>query len=264
MDEFVDAVTSRFKSPYFGYALLAFFALNWRGIFLLIVSDATPQERLSAFDSVTNIYTLMLLPLFAGAVVAATTHWVRFIFGIIARKPLELIDNMHLDAEHKRAIRQTELEQSRSKLFSIKEEELIDRAKRDEEVAGFTDEAVKQKLNAELESLRRERDNLYNEINNNDETIKLSKEAQQLLITASSVKNGVIMKPQSLNNRHIQAGGKSFGIKDQRDYAKYEAALEELITYDLVIDRGHKGEFYELTHAGWQLSSKLQQATKVP
>ena len=257
MDDFVDAVTSRFKSPYFGYALLAFLALNWRGIFLLAVSDANPQERLAAFDSETNIYTLIILPLFTGAVVAATTYWVRFVFGMIARKPLELIDNLYLEAEHKRAIRQTELEQSRTELFAIKETELIDRAKRDEEVAGISDESVKQKLSAELESIRRERDKLYNEINNNDETIQLSKEAQKLLIAASSDKNGTIFKPQTIGKRSIQAGGNAFGNESQRDYAKYEAALEELITYDLVIDRGNKGELYELTHAGWQLSNEL-------
>ncbi|MFT7880687.1 MAG: hypothetical protein ABXS91_09875, partial [Sulfurimonas sp.] len=72
MDEIVDAITSRFKSPYFGYALLAFFALNWRGIFLLAVTDGSPQDRLAAFDSVTDTYTLILFPLLTGALVAAT------------------------------------------------------------------------------------------------------------------------------------------------------------------------------------------------
>lgn len=167
MNDIVDAITTRFKAPYFGYALLAFFALNWRGIFLLMVSDATPLERLSAFDNVTDIYSLVIWPLITGAAVAATAHWVRYIFGMISKKPLELIDNLDLEAQHKRAIRQAELEQSRTKLFSIKETELIDRAKRDEEVERISDKSEREKLKNELERLRRERDELYEEAFNN-------------------------------------------------------------------------------------------------
>ncbi|WP_345984489.1 hypothetical protein WCX49_07565 [Sulfurimonas sp. HSL-1656] len=253
MDEFVDAVTSRFKSPYFGYALLAFFALNWRGIFLLTVTDASPQDRLAAFDSVTDIYTLLILPLLTGAAVAASSHWVRFVFGLIARKPLELIDNMHLETEHKKTIRQTELEQSRTELFALKEKELIDRAKRDVEVAEISDKSLKQKLSAEIESLRRERD----ELSKKTHEIQLSKEAHELLKAAASNKNGTIMKPQTINKRSIQAGGLIFGSESQRDFVKYEAALDELVNHDLVKDRGYKGEIYELTHSGWQFASAL-------
>jgi hypothetical protein len=258
MNEIVDAITSRFKAPYFGYALLAFFALNWRGIFLLVVSDAAPLERLAAFDSETDIYSLVILPLLTGAAVAATAHWVRYVFGMISSKPLELIDNLDLEAQHKRAIRQAELEQSRTKLFAIKEKELIDRAKRDEEVEGITDESEKKKLKDELARLRRERDELYEEaFKSKNENIKLSKEARNLLLAAASDKNGRILKPRAFNQRSMQAGGSVFGNENQRDYAKYEAALDELISYDLVRDRGYEGEMYELTHAGWELSNSL-------
>lgn len=257
MNDIVDAITTRFKAPYFGYALLAFFALNWRGIFLLMTSDATPPERLAAFDNETNIYSLVILPLITGAAVAATAHWVRYVFGIISRKPLELIDNLDLEAQHNRSIRQAELEQSRTKLFSIKEVELIDRAKRDEEVEKISDKSEREKLKGELERLRRERDELYEEAFGNDKSIKLSEEARNLLLAAASDKNGTILKPQTLGSRSIQAGGSNFGQKSQRDYAKYEAALEELVSYELAKDRGFKGEVYELTHAGWELSSSL-------
>lgn len=257
MNDIVDAITSRFKAPYFGYALLAFFALNWRGIFLLIVSDATPPERLLAFDNETDIYSLVIFPLITGAAVAATAHWVRYIFGMISKKPLELIDNLDLEAQHKRAIRQAELEQSRTKLFSIKETELIDRAKRDEEVERISDKSEREKLKGELDRLRRERDELYEEAFNNKNNIKLSEEARSLLLAAASDKNGIILKPQTLSSRSIQAGGSNFGHESQRDYAKYEAALEELVSYELAKDRAYKGEMYELTHAGWELASSL-------
>ena len=34
MNDIFDAISARIKAPYFGYALLAFIGLNWRGIFL--------------------------------------------------------------------------------------------------------------------------------------------------------------------------------------------------------------------------------------
>ena len=256
MNDVIDAVTSRFKSPYFGYALLAFFALNWRGIFLLIVTDGTPNERLTAFDSVTDNYTLFLFPLITGAFVASTSHWVSLLFGKLAQNPLERIDNLHLELENKKIIRQTELEQSRSTLFGIKEKELIDRAKRDEEVAEITDESVKEKLSEDLGRLREERDKLNDELNNSSK-FKLSSAAIELLKAAATNKKGAILKPQTLGNRSIQAGGKSFGGKDQRDYKKYEAALDELESLDLVKDASYTIGMYELTHQGWEVSNEL-------
>ena len=55
MNDVIDAINTRFKSPYFGYAVLAFFALNWRGIFLLSATEGDPASRLEAFDSVLVI-----------------------------------------------------------------------------------------------------------------------------------------------------------------------------------------------------------------
>ncbi|MBA1276834.1 hypothetical protein [Stutzerimonas stutzeri] len=262
MKDVIDAVSSRIKTPYFGYAILAFFALNWRGIFLLAATTGSPQERLAAFDSATNHYTLLVLPLLAGAVVAASTSWVQYIFGVVSRKPAGLIDNLYLEAEHKKTIRQAELEQSRSNLFAVKEKELIDRAKRDEEVAGIEDDAAKEKLAAQIESLRWERDQLSAQLKDQSavgkpSAYKLSKEAIEIIKAASQSKSGTIIKPKSIGERTIQAGEKSFGSENSRDFAKYDAALDELIKQSLIKGLGAKGEVFELTNNGWQVADAL-------
>lgn len=262
MKDVIDAVSSRIKTPYFGYAVLAFFALNWRGIFLLVTTAGSPQERLAAFDTVTNNYTLLVLPLLAGAVVAASTSWIQYIFGIIARKPSGLIDNLYLEAEHKKTIRQAELEQSRSDLFAVKEKELIDRAKRDEEVAGIEDDAAKERLAAQIESLRQERDQLSAQLKNQPTIGKpsahtLSKEAIEIIKAASESENGTIIRAMSIGERTVQAGEKSFGFESSREFAKYDAALDELIKKNLVKALGAKGEVFELTSNGWQVADAL-------
>ncbi len=262
MKDVIDAVSARIKTPYFGYAILAFFAFNWRGIFLLVATKGTPQDRLAAFDSITSHYTLFVWPLLVGAVVAVSAHWVQYLFGLISRKPSELIDVLYLEAEHKKTIYQTKLEESRSELFAVKEQELIERAKRDEEVAGIEDDEAKEKLAAQLEKLRRERDQLSSQLKDQEKFGKptaynLSNEAVEILKAASENKNGTIIKPQTLGGRSVQAGGKSFGSENSREYSKYEAALEELMEKGLVKPTGSKGEMFDMTHKGWQVADAL-------
>ncbi|OPX54398.1 hypothetical protein SAMN02745127_02821 [Oceanospirillum multiglobuliferum] len=245
MKDVVDAINSRIKSPYFGYAVLAFFALNWRGIFLLAVSTGSPAERLQLFDTETSFWSLAILPLIIGALVAASTHWLRYLFLLVAKKPLGLIENSNLEAEHRKFIRQAELEQVRADLAAQRESELIDRAKRDESIAEISDESKKKELEEEIKKIRNERD------------VKLSEKARELLLSAASEDKGVIMTPKTLGEQSIQAGKKSFGKNSKRDYAEYQSALNELVTSRYVQPVGHKGEIYELTHEGWQLADAL-------
>ena len=258
MKEVVDAVNDRIKTPYFGYAILVFIALNWKGFFLLVLSKGKPEEKLALFDAQTDIYTLLIYPLAVGAVVAATAHWLKFLFCIIERKPKELVDNIQLEAEHKKTIKKYKLEKSRSELFAVKENELIDRAKRDEAVEDIEDLEAKEKLISQLNSIRAERDMLSNELQSKQQPENtLSKEAKEILVAASSDDNGSIMKLSTIGDRAIQAGKSSFGSKDQKLFVKYEAALDQLVERDFVKDLGHKGEVFEITHKGWGLVETL-------
>ena len=258
MKEVVDAVNNRIKTPYFGYAILAFIALNWRGFFLLILSKGKPEEKLALFDAQTDIYTLLIYPLAIGALVAATAHWLKFLFGIVERKPKELVENLQLEAEHKKTIKQSQLEQSRSNLFAVKENELIDRAKRDEAVADIEDSETKEKLIKQLDSIRAERDMLSNELQSKQQPENmLTKEAKEILIAASSDKNGNIMKISTMSDRTIQVGKNAFGSKDQKSFVKYEAALNQLVDHYFVKALGHKGEVFEITHKGRELVDAL-------
>jgi hypothetical protein len=241
MNDVLDAINTRLRSPYFGYAILAFLALNWRGIFLLVVSEGDPASRLEAFDSVTSYWSLVVFPLIVGAVVAASSHWLKYLFLLIAKKPLELIENSNLEAEHKKAIRKSELEQVRIELAATRETELIERAKRDESIAQITDESKKKELEEEIGKIRRKRD------------IKITDNAKELLKAAASDGNGTIMKPQTIGEQSIQAGKRSFGKGSKRDYAAYDSALSELIENGYVKAVGHKGEIFELTHEGWEV-----------
>lgn len=257
MKDIIEAVSARLRSPYFGYSILAFFALNWRGIFLLSTTTGTPQERLDAFDAATSHWSLIVFPLLAGAIVAAVTPWIRYAFGILSRRPFELIDVIQLESEHKKTIKKTELEQARTTFFANKEAELIERAKRDEEVQGIENDKVKEKLMYELEELRRERDRLSHRSDDQPDASNLSEAERKLLKAASKSKTGNISKDESLSDRFIRAGSSILGQDSQRDYLMYEAALKNLVKKKLVTSVGSSGQIFELTYAGWQSADAL-------
>lgn len=256
MNDILDAISARIKAPYFGYALLAFIGLNWRGLFLLAMTEGSPQERLEAFDAQTSVWSLLLFPLLAGALVTIASPWIRLVFNFISKRPFEYMDNLHLDSEHRKTIRKTQLEQSRADLFASKESELIERAKRDKEVLEIEDDQLKEKLRLEIEELRRERDRMSSDLGDAN-SLHLSSTEQEMIKTAAQDKTGRITKTQHIGGRSIQVGSRSFGEQSSRDFSKYDSALNSLVAKGLVTNVGSSGGTFELTHAGWQVADSL-------
>lgn len=262
MKDLLDAIGARIKSPYFGYSVFAFIALNWRPLFILIVSTTSPQQRIADFDSQTNVLTLLVYPLLFGFIIALSTPWIRFAFEYISRKPFELSDSLKLEAQNKNLIKQAQLEQSRSEYLAVKESELIERAKRDEALSEISDEDAKAKLSKEIDQLRKLRDNLSSELNSNSKDplsilVNLSNEATELLLEAAKTKDGTIMIRNTLGGRSIHSGGKTFGKESSQDFARYEEAIKQLTDSGLLKARGFKGEIFELTNQGWKVGQAL-------
>ncbi|WP_299940475.1 hypothetical protein [uncultured Microbulbifer sp.] len=256
MKEFIAAVNSRIKSPFYGYFILSFFVFNWRAIFLLLVTGGTGLVRLETFDNQTNIWTMLWYPLISSLILAIASPWVRYCFGLVERMPLQKIDFLLLDAEHLKNIRQEELEKSRNKLLAVKESELIDRALRDEKLEKVKDEEAKQNVKEEIDNLRDKRDNLSNKLE--APSPKLSAASEELLLGAASEERGIIVKSRSIGNHSIATNNISFGRNSPREFAKYEKALDDLVECGYVKERGIKGELFELSHSGWEYAEAVQ------
>lgn len=91
----------------------------------------------------------------------------------------------------------------------------------------------------------------------------LSEEATKLLSTAAMSEDGIIFKVAYLSGRVVEAGGNTFGGESGREAARWEAALQQLVDSGLVIERGYKGEVFELTHEGWQLADSLKNSASI-
>ncbi|MHB0999849.1 MAG: DUF4062 domain-containing protein [Armatimonadota bacterium] len=87
---------------------------------------------------------------------------------------------------------------------------------------------------------------------------KLSNEAIILLKEACKDNHGIIMNSRTLKSTVIQTNGRNM-ITDEsrRNEALWEGALSELVDHDLVIERGYKGEIFEVTSKGYELADML-------
>jgi len=154
MKEVFTAINDRIKTPYYGYALLAFFALNWRAVFVLFFSKGNAAERLAAFDSNTSFLNLLVLPLLIGLFISLINPWLKVLFSWIEKKPRQIYTNTISDEEHSKLKYQIKLKVERDALEKAEEDKLISRAKRDSEIESIENESVKQKLKSDIEEVR--------------------------------------------------------------------------------------------------------------
>lgn len=258
MKDVLDAINTRIQSPYFGYAFLSFLGINWRELLQLFLADIEISQRISQFDSATDMTTLIIYPLLLGALFSVVTPWARLLFDYISQKPLHLREDIQITGEDRRLTRQRELEIKRDRLFDKREESAIQRAKRDEEVAAIEDENIRDKLRQEIEELRAERKTLEPEGQIGASSFDvISSPAREVLIAAAQA-DGSILSPKTLSGRSFQAGKSVFGKEGPRDFAKYESAIEDLERSGYIVARGHKREIFEMTSKAYDFIDSLK------
>ena len=86
----------------------------------------------------------------------------------------------------------------------------------------------------------------------------LSKDAEELLSEAVTDPAGIVMLVRYGEGIDLETNGKNF-ISDQtrRTVAKWEAALQELVDGNLLIERGTQGEVFEVTQKGYDFAESL-------
>ncbi len=91
------------------------------------------------------------------------------------------------------------------------------------------------------------------------DAIDLSDEARKLIVEASKDKVGLITSMRYLGGQSIQTNNINFADSgDRRSVARWEAALEQLVSYNLVVARGHKNEIFEVTDYGYSIADSLK------
>lgn len=90
----------------------------------------------------------------------------------------------------------------------------------------------------------------------------LTDDAKELLLAAATA-DGLILQVRYLSGTEVQAGGKNFITQQTpREVARWRSALQELISHDLIEDRGYKEEVFEVTHRGHQVAEEIAEVRK--
>lgn len=90
-----------------------------------------------------------------------------------------------------------------------------------------------------------------------NQPIPLSNDSRAILKAAAKGDSGTIINVRVLNGHYLQAGSEKFGGSYGRESARWEAAVKQLVDFDLVVDKGFKNEIFELTARGWRVADEL-------
>jgi len=192
-DDIAEAVKERVKSPVLGYVVLAFVAINWRELSLLIFSPSPLVYKLALFDETTTAWGLFVLPSFAGIAYVVITPWLHVFSVAVSGYPVRLRRKLLDDAQQEVELRKQEYEQLRTEALANREKEVIDRAKRDADVSEIDDEEVRTKAESDLKWLR----GAYKDTNERTQQIQLGMSILKELVTIIETTRLELPAPES-------------------------------------------------------------------
>jgi hypothetical protein len=218
MKDIIDEIDSRIKSPLFGYFIFSLIAINWDPIFYLIVDIGPVSERIKYFHDGTDSFSLFLYPFLVASAYSIGYPWLHYLFILLGTKPTELKNSLQAESEHKLLTKKQELEEARSEILRTAETELIERAKRDVELSEIDNEEIREKLQTEIEQLRKERDEMGSEVKQDlaNKQPSISKEQEELvrLITSSG---GSMKEADIINQSSYDKVKTEYYLEDMED-----------------------------------------------
>ncbi|MQW91253.1 hypothetical protein GFH30_07255 [Acinetobacter wanghuae] len=262
MKEIFDAINTRIREPYWGFFVISFLAFNWRALFLLCFATGTAQEKIDLFDSLTTFWSLVCFPILMALAILLITPWLKVLFGLVSRLAYEKLNSQELVREHKYIAQKNMLEKERANALANKENELIDRAKRDVDIDQIADEETRNKLKIEIDRLRLERNKL---INNNKSTdindIKeLSEHELELLKKLSESEDHCVQKKRINGSDFLMLNKVNIHEKnDSPTYYRIMDAITSLKRKGLIKDLNNEGKLFELSSEAKKLLSKINE-----
>lgn len=90
-------------------------------------------------------------------------------------------------------------------------------------------------------------------------TPQLSPKAEELLIEVCNDPAGAVAVTRYVGGMFVQTADKQFGDEhDRRSQAAWESAVRELENAGFLIDRGGKGEYFEMTNEGYEMADLIK------
>ena len=153
--EIFDTANSKIRSPVLGSIVFAFCAVNWKVLFYLAFSNVTVVQKFDYFDKNTNHWSLLVIPILAGLSISWLNPWIKLATLRITQKPIQNVKIMQLVLANERLIKKQHLEKSRRDIVASVEEDLIAKAKRDQEILQIENHELREELKNIISELRK-------------------------------------------------------------------------------------------------------------
>lgn len=226
MDSILSELQTRLKSPFFAYFLVSFIAFNWDTLFVLFFDSGLVSYRVEYFRDGTDFWSTVVCPFSLAALYMVGYPWLQFGFLKINTKATAMQSNLKIQAEHNAIAEKTRLEAESNRLLKQREEEAVNRAKRDQAIDQIVDdEGSRSALKAEIKRLRQENDSQQEQASPKAEEITTEHFKVLRLIAA---KGGDIASDDFYRDIHLSK-------------VKADFLLQDLIEKQMLIKTSHGG-----------------------
>jgi len=154
--EIFEALSTRVRSPLFGYFFLALVAWNWAPIFYLFAANKSVEHRLEFFEAQTGAINLVGVPLLISIIAALSYPWIQLGFVKLTSRPVKLRNKANAETESDLLLAKIDLEKKRNELVRQREKQVLEEANINAELNRIGDEEAKTKARDEIYKIRKE------------------------------------------------------------------------------------------------------------
>lgn len=181
--EIFESLSTRIRSPYFGYVFFFAVFLNWKAWYFLAFEDVSVLDKFKYFECETTTTSLIYYPLGFALLAVIVSPWLRFLFVLIAKHPTTLRNILQVQSESKILEEKNKLEKLRNELQAQEEDKIISQAERDAKVRSIKDEESRDLVQKQLDELRSSIEN------SNKQDVK-SKETANITVSLRKTPSG--------------------------------------------------------------------------
>ena len=149
--EFLEAMSTRVKSPVIGSVIISFVLWNWKVLFYLAFAKSTSIEKFGYFDAHMSIYSILIIPVLFGVVFSMISPWIRLYAAKFVKLPVEKYHELQTETAHKNKINKLENKIAREELEGRL---IIERKKIDYEASLIDGAAHSEEAQLQLEKSR--------------------------------------------------------------------------------------------------------------
>jgi hypothetical protein len=242
--QIVDAWGDRLRSPVLGSILIFFVATNWQSLFYLFFADKPVRARLLYFDANTDGWSLYVIPVIGGVILAIAVPWISLVGAFLAKFPRAILHEVQSSEALNRRIVEHGLkadeEEAKASLEEVRERRKIDAAKRLNEA-----ESVSELLKSEIETERKE-DLGPPELSNTE--LKVLKFAANLEDGRFKEEKGQLLNPSDISDL-----GPMTSVESHKERRLIQNAIIKLNKGGFIEDASGygTGQLYEITLRGY-------------